>query len=314
LLPKGKIFFPGTLSCSYHGWTYNSQGECLAALAEGPDCKPFNVKIKSYSVKERFGIVWLFAGDIKAPPLDEDLPPALLQDGIHVQFRLWDWDCNWRVFTENAPDMLHAYIAHRTSLNMLFRKLPAYGVTFTEPLPDAKGLYARAKGSGMQAHYPGLGAFPRRYWWRVLGARKGGTPGAEIRMPGYILVFGWEPFFQFRVVNMQWPTPIDEQRTRILNLNITYPANAAEKLLLKLWYNSYYIHMHRQFLEQDRWLIEGQTYRNPEKLSGSDIAVIDWRRFAAKIARRPVGGLGNYEVKEPPAQTKKDEIESPVIS
>jgi hypothetical protein len=197
---------------------------------------------------------------------------------------------------------------------MLFRKLPAYGVTFTEPLPDAKGLYARAKGSGMQAHYPGLGAFPRRYWWRVLGARKGGTPGAEIRMPGYILVFGWEPFLQFRVVNMQWPTPIDEKRTRILNLNITYPANAAEKILLKLWYNSYYIRMHRQFLEQDRWLIEGQTYRNPEKLSGSDIAVVDWRRFAAKIARRPVGGLSNYEVKEPLAQTKKEEIESPVIT
>src|SRR5712692_285270 len=37
LLSKGRVLFPETLSCPYHGWTYNAQGDCVAAIVEGPD-------------------------------------------------------------------------------------------------------------------------------------------------------------------------------------------------------------------------------------------------------------------------------------
>jgi len=37
-LSQGNIFFPGTLSCPYHGWTFNTDGDLVAVLTEGPDC------------------------------------------------------------------------------------------------------------------------------------------------------------------------------------------------------------------------------------------------------------------------------------
>ncbi len=38
-LSRGRILFPGTLSCGYHGWTYNEHGECVASIVEGPESR-----------------------------------------------------------------------------------------------------------------------------------------------------------------------------------------------------------------------------------------------------------------------------------
>src|SRR5262245_10374644 len=32
-------FAPGTLTCRYHGWTFDATGKCVAALTDGPDSK-----------------------------------------------------------------------------------------------------------------------------------------------------------------------------------------------------------------------------------------------------------------------------------
>ncbi len=36
-LALGDCHFAGTVSCPYHGWTFDHTGECLAVLGEGPD-------------------------------------------------------------------------------------------------------------------------------------------------------------------------------------------------------------------------------------------------------------------------------------
>src|SRR5271154_100946 len=43
-LAKGKCFFEGTVSCPYHGATFNENGECVAFIPEGPDSKMANNK------------------------------------------------------------------------------------------------------------------------------------------------------------------------------------------------------------------------------------------------------------------------------
>src|SRR6056297_1893720 len=35
-LAQGKYHYPGTISCPYHGWTFDEHGECKAVLSEGP--------------------------------------------------------------------------------------------------------------------------------------------------------------------------------------------------------------------------------------------------------------------------------------
>jgi alkylhydroperoxidase/carboxymuconolactone decarboxylase family protein YurZ len=57
-LSLGKSRFPGTLSCAYHGWTFDVTGQCVGALLEGPDAVlPRKGRVRSYSVEERAGLI-----------------------------------------------------------------------------------------------------------------------------------------------------------------------------------------------------------------------------------------------------------------
>ncbi len=55
----GKFVFPGTVSCRYHGWTYDlASGRLVAALTDGLDLPLVGkVCLKSYPVEERRGII-----------------------------------------------------------------------------------------------------------------------------------------------------------------------------------------------------------------------------------------------------------------
>jgi phenylpropionate dioxygenase-like ring-hydroxylating dioxygenase large terminal subunit len=294
MLSRGRVIFPGTLSCGYHGWTFNGRGECVAAIVEGPESRlPGKVRVKAYPVEERLGLVWAYMGEGEPPPLEADLPPELLEPGVHPLFAFTYWNCEWRNVTENYPDILHAPFVHRTHIEVLFNKVPAWGKIHVEMLPDGRGLHVRGQGGTMQAEYPGLGKFPRRLWWRVLRRRYkkkdwsgASTAGGDVRMPGNIVVKIREPFFGIHMANIGWPVPVDEKLTRHLNLIVTYPKNALQRLALDLWYRAYFRPIHRRFVGQDRRLIEVQNYRSPESLSATDVGLIQWRRLATTLARQ----------------------------
>lgn len=298
MLSRGRILFPGTLSCGYHGWTYNEKGECVAAIVEGPEA-PLSgrVQVKAYPTEERFGIIWIFMGDGAPPPLEEDLPPELKEPGTQTHFTFTIWNCQWRNVAENYPDILHAPFVHRTAWEVLFNKAPAWGRCHVELLPDGKGLHVRGMGGSMQAEYPGLGKFPRHMWWRVLRRRYKrkewsgtSTAGGDVRMPGNIVVKIRDPYFGVHISNLGWPVPIDANHTRHLNLIVTYPKKFITKVAMRLWYKIYYRAMHKRFVGQDRRLIEVQEYRNPESLSVTDVGLVQWRHLAAKLVRQPQSG------------------------
>src|SRR5699024_3411193 len=76
-LSLGDQQFPGTVTCAYHGWTFDLEsGKLAAVLTDGPD-SPICGKItqKTHPVEERHGIVWVYLGDgEEPPPLDDQLP------------------------------------------------------------------------------------------------------------------------------------------------------------------------------------------------------------------------------------------------
>src|SRR5262249_50739367 len=81
-LSCGQRRYPGTLSCAYHGWTFDTGGKLVAALNEGPSSPlPGKVQLRTYPVQERNGIVWVYMGADTPKPLEEDVPPELLGDG-----------------------------------------------------------------------------------------------------------------------------------------------------------------------------------------------------------------------------------------
>jgi phenylpropionate dioxygenase-like ring-hydroxylating dioxygenase large terminal subunit len=304
----GRVLFPDTLSCGYHGWTFDRHGECLAAIVEGPESKiPGKARVTAYPTEERFGIVWVFVGEaeraasgaFRPPPLDEDLPPDLLEPGLLCQSFFEQWSTNWRWVTENYPDMLHAFWVHRTSLKQLFTKFPAWGKMHVETLPDGKGVHVRSLGATMQGDYPGLGKFPAHSWWRVIGRRpkrSEGKPfgyGADVRMPGYIVLPLRDPYFGLHTINVGWPVPVDESHTQFASLTVTTPSTRLQRWATRAWYHCFYAPLHSGFLNQDRRMEESQGFGRPEKLSATDSGLIQWRRMAPRIARQSSTAAGS---------------------
>ncbi len=113
------------LVCAYHGWKYDENG-CVAAIPDlfGRDRVP-KLSIRTYPVKVRYGLVWLFPGD---PELaDERRIPEIPE--LEGRDR---WACVPLTFTmsahhsmviDNVSDFSHAYL-HR-------RYRPFMGATLT---------------------------------------------------------------------------------------------------------------------------------------------------------------------------------------
>ena len=63
-LSAGVRLSSGTITCPYHGWTYElKSGKLVAVLTDVPDsgiCGKANVSI--YPVEERAGLVWVYVG------------------------------------------------------------------------------------------------------------------------------------------------------------------------------------------------------------------------------------------------------------
>ncbi len=291
MLSRGRILFPGTLSCGYHGWTFNEKGECVAAIVEGPESRiPGRVSIRAYPTEERFGIVWAFMGEGEPPPLDEDLPPEVLEPNVLPLFFFEEWACDWRNITENIIDSAHPAMVHRTSFNSLFQEFPACATKYpAELLPDGKGVVSKAMGVRMQAEYPGLGKFPAHNWWRFIKVVSGAmASGLVMRMPGHIVVKRRDPYFGIWQSNWQWPYPVDKHRSRILFFTITYPKSFISRLTFQILWRIYHKPSRVQFVRQDRVQLEPQNYRNPERLSPAcDSGVMLFRNFARKFARQP---------------------------
>ena len=105
----------GGLRCPYHGWLFNTAGQCLEMPAEPKDSK-FCQKVKhlSYPVKELGGLLFAYMG-----PNPDDPPP--LPNYAPLAERPGQWqvepvrhaDYNWFNFFENSADPAHVCILHR---------------------------------------------------------------------------------------------------------------------------------------------------------------------------------------------------------
>lgn len=116
-LPLSSGFVEGDrVVCTYHGWKFDGCGKCVEILHElgkGRTKMP-KIKIKSYPVKEQWGLIWLFPGD---PELAEQvsLPNIPQLDGENP----WPFcpidvtiNSHFTMIVENVCDFNHEYL-HR---------------------------------------------------------------------------------------------------------------------------------------------------------------------------------------------------------
>ena len=97
------------LRCSYHGWLYDALGACIEQPFEdtaAPDSRfKDKIRIKSYPVEEKAGLLWAYLGPDPAP-LVPTWEPFTWANGFR-QVVLSVIPCNWFQCQENSIDPVH---------------------------------------------------------------------------------------------------------------------------------------------------------------------------------------------------------------
>lgn len=100
--------------CPYHGWQYDGEGRLVSVAHELFGKKLPKCKVKSYAVRERYGLIWLFFGD-PAMAFDVAMPeiPELEQEKpwacIPLDFTI---KAHHSMIIDNVSDFTHAFL-HR---------------------------------------------------------------------------------------------------------------------------------------------------------------------------------------------------------
>lgn len=120
-LSTGNCHFKGTISCPYHGWTFDGDGRCVAVLGEGPESRAPGMpdaRVRTYPTQTHKGIVFVWMGESEPVDIREDVPPQFFDADALVQHSVTAWDCNWRPAMENLLDS-HVFYVHRDSVHLL---------------------------------------------------------------------------------------------------------------------------------------------------------------------------------------------------
>lgn len=283
-LSQGRREFPGALTCAYHGWTYDLQsGELAAALTDGPDspiCGKASVRVKTYPVEERAGLLWVYVGDSPAPPVEDDIPEELLRSDAVINGLYEMRQGNWRYAAENAVDEGHAKYLHRKAPWSIFSEFPAWtnGVRMSSS-EDGKYLMRIREKSVFEDVYPRFGRWPkRRDFWR----RKNRGPSVSLgmRLPCMSRVVqggGWTDYEIF--------VPVDAERHLAIFLAVRW-TSGLDAWLWRLRYWTYirwfyYVLFNRA---QDAWMISMMNIP-PEQLYRPDVSVTAWRKWCEEHAR-----------------------------
>lgn len=261
---------PGTVTCPYHGWTFNGAGQCTAALAEGPASPlPPKVTTRTYPVVERHHVIWIYMGETAVvPDLDDNIPHAgEAMSGHWPWFIHWDWPINYLNAVDNDADPAHANFAHAKCSQFLDQgRWDRYGA---EELPC----------DGLQIHIRGEGA-PHR--------GPCSSSGWDMHVPGYIYFAPSPPKWPAGAIF--WAVPIDDGNMRMFTFATFHGdfkdrarAWVQQSLFWRPWglpNNIYYCNK-----GPDRAMLMSQgrlAEWDKERLSQSDLPVSRFRRKMKK--------------------------------
>jgi 5,5'-dehydrodivanillate O-demethylase len=114
------------IACPYHGWLYDTQGNCLETPAEPPGSNfCLTVKHKAYPAQKFAGLYWGYLGPLPAPVIPK-YDVWARTDGWHWIRALPRLDCNWLQAMENSVDTTHLHILHQ---EIITRGLTVRGTT-----------------------------------------------------------------------------------------------------------------------------------------------------------------------------------------
>ena len=259
------------LRCGYHGWKFNTAGECVDILAE-PEASPKFMRdcsVRAGAAQELGGMVWAYVGDGPAPELPRY--EAYVMDGIR-DIGHSVLPCNWMQIMENAVDPYHVEALHGNYFEFIAKW---QGI----PMPGSFGGNKHVK----VAFDPFEHGIIKR---RLLVGQDEESDDWKI---GHPLVFPYKMWVGGNgVFQMQIRVPVDDTHTNVL----FYSVHAPEGAILPedppcVDYEYEWIRDDGTFIVdyiegQDimAWVTQGEIAdRTNEKITKSDIGVVACRRM-----------------------------------
>ena len=165
----------GGLRCVYHGWKFDTAGNCLDMMNEPPG-SDYHTKIKatSYPVVEMGDVVWAYLGPEHKRPPEPKFEWTQVSPDHRLVTKNWQ-ECNWLQALEGGIDTAHAPILHRRINENTDRP----GIAVSTNL--------------VKGQAPKLEVDRTDYGYRYAGVRDLGDDRNVIRAYHYVM-----PFHQFR--------------------------------------------------------------------------------------------------------------------
>ena len=259
-LSDGQII-EGKIECLYHGWQFGSNGECLHIPQLPTYAKiPANSCVQAYTVVERQGIVWMWAGQPEGGD-EKDIPTVANLDNPTVASSdyMRDLPYDQTFFIENALDPSHLFISHNGTLNSRKEAQPLEMEVLKVSLQRIESRYRKTKS-------------PNQNWVSLNFI----APHSVIYNTSTPERIGGAALYSL---------PLGKGRCRIIIRN--YNNSSSWKLQLQpRWFEHWY---RNKFLEEDLPLVVGQqTQVNLREkslkelylaLKTSDLVLVEYRKW-----------------------------------
>ena len=303
---RPECYTKNTISCWYHGFTYDLRDGKLVAIITDPESPLIGrAQLKAYPVEERKNLVFAFIGDEVPHSLALDLQPGFLDDGLTV-YPNGEHEIvksNWRLAAENGVDASHVYI-HRNSalINAAKRPLPLSSYFLTRD-----GMVVEAEGAP-KGVVKGAGRRTSVWETEIEGVKVTSQyrPGVNTDQRNVTDTSLWlpcglkvDPFPRPDTIQFEWYVPLDEQSHHYI---VTWGKRAeneheSEQFIreMDVIWKDLVVHkfnnedviareaMEHFYAQEDGW--------NQEQLFRPDMILAEWRRLASKhnrgIQRRP---------------------------
>ncbi|MEU6749651.1 Rieske 2Fe-2S domain-containing protein [Spirillospora sp. NPDC046719] len=316
-LSEGDRQFPGTISCPYHGWTFDlPSGRLAAVITDGPDSRICGkVGVRTFAVEERLGMVWVYlpvAGE-EPPPIDEQIPEELVGNAFVLGGRIEPRRGNWRFACENGFDEGHAKYLHRTALWRLFKPMPTWNVT--RVITEGRWIFRVQDEVHWEADFPGVGRWTNKRWWKMQPPKEsfnigntgkpkrvdpvieaGDFPGfASLSMPGMLRIV--YPNF----IHYEFYVPVDADHHRYVGVMVNFTQGWKTLGFYTKYLGAIRWLFHGQFSGQDAWMVD-VTDAPPEKLYRPDVSLTAWRSLSEEEYAKRLAECGADTA---PATTRK---------
>ncbi len=339
---EGTCHWKGTVTCPYHGWTFDEHGKNVAVLSEGPDskiCGKPGTEASVFPTRELKGIVFIWIGDTEPAPIEEDVPEEFFIPEAYILYNDHTyWKTNWAIALENYFDS-HANYLHRDEINQGLLARPQLGAR-----SSAGAVMSNFTGNGLtymaprgrvtppQDSYPDGRKWPkhrfRRLWaWLfvpIFSATRVPAPppenaqwwGGDLRLPGMARV-GHDNIkkrkFRYGGGGLlgrmtRQVVAVEPHLTRLWYFHYTRPDNWVQKMWNKFLYNIFYRWASEySFSAQDGSVMPNQRWDSKEMLSPTDFGVVQWRKLV--ITKHFGGRSAKFGQDRTPAQTAKEVAE-----